>query len=136
MAILHHYAPVVEGAGIDEAYFDLSFTGSYDRAAALARQIQGGNPGPRKAHRFHRHRSNKMVAKIASDFHKPDALTLVTPGEAEDFLALWPCGKSPAFGPKTEKSLARQGIKTVKDLKAIYPGGTLRKIRQVGSIAL
>ena len=40
MAILHHYAPVVEEASIDEAYFDLSFTGSYDRAAALARQIK------------------------------------------------------------------------------------------------
>ena len=40
MAILHRYAPVVEEASIDEAYFDLSFTGSYDRAAALARQIK------------------------------------------------------------------------------------------------
>ena len=56
MAILHHYAPVVEEASIDEAYFDLSFTGSYDRAAALARQIKAAILGQERLTAFHRHR--------------------------------------------------------------------------------
>ena len=121
MAILHNYAPVVEGAGIDEAYFDLSFTGSYDRAADLARQIKAAILAQERLTASIGIGPNKMVAKIASDFHKPDGLTLVTPGDAEDFLASLAVRKIPGIGPKTEKSLARQGIKTVKDLKRFTP---------------
>lgn len=121
MAILHHYASVVEPAGIDEAYFDLSFTGSYDRAADLARKIKAEilvqemltasiGLGP-----------NKLIAKIASDFQKPDGLTVVTAGQAEDFLAPMVVRKIPGIGPKTEQSLARRGIKLVRDLKRFSP---------------
>jgi nucleotidyltransferase/DNA polymerase involved in DNA repair len=62
-----------------------------------------------------------LVAKIASDFQKPDGLTVVTEGEAEDFLAPLPVRKIPGIGPKTEKSLARQGIRIVRDLKKFSP---------------
>jgi DNA polymerase IV (DinB-like DNA polymerase) len=117
MAILHQYAPVVEGAGIDEAYFDLSFTGSYDRAADLSRQIKAAILAQERLSASIGIGPNKMVAKIASDFHKPDGLTLVTAAEAEDFLAPLAVRKIPGIGPKTEKVLARLGIKTVKDLK-------------------
>jgi len=121
MARLRHHAPVVEGAGIDEAYFDLSFTGSYDRAADLARQIKAEILGQERLTASIGIGPNKMVAKIASDFQKPDGLTLVTPEEAEAFLAPLAVRKIPGIGPKTEKSLARLGIKTVKDLKRFTP---------------
>jgi DNA polymerase IV (archaeal DinB-like DNA polymerase) len=121
MGILHHYVPVVEEASIDEAYFDLSFTGSYDRAAALARQIKAAILGQEKLTASIGIGPNKMVAKIASDFQKPDGLTLVTPGEAEAFLAPMAVRKIPGIGPKTEQSLARLGIKTVQDLKRFTP---------------
>ena len=121
MAILRRHAPVVEGAGIDEAYFDLSFTGSYDRAADLARQIKAMILAQERLTASIGIGPNKMVAKIASDFHKPDGLTLVTPEEAEDFLAPLAVRKIPGIGPKTEQSLARLGIKTVEDLKRFTP---------------
>lgn len=121
MAILRRHAPVVEGAGIDEAYFDLSFTGSYDRAADLARQIKAAILGQERLTASIGIGPNKMVAKIASDFQKPDGLTLVTLEEAEDFLAPLAVRKIPGIGPKTEQSLARLGIKTVKDLKRFTP---------------
>ncbi|MCG2771209.1 MAG: DNA polymerase IV [Desulfobacterales bacterium] len=121
MAILRRHAPVVEGAGIDEAYFDLSFTGAYDRAADLARQIKAEILAQERLTASIGIGPNKMVAKIASDFHTPGGLTLVTPEEAEAFLAPLPVRKIPGIGPKTEKSLARLGIKTVKDLKRFTP---------------
>jgi DNA polymerase IV (DinB-like DNA polymerase) len=132
MGILHEYAPVVEGAGIDEAYFDLSFTGSYDRAADLARQIKGAILAQERLTASIGIGPNKMVAKIASDFHKPDALTLVTPEEAEDFLAPMAVRKIPGIGPKTEQSLARLGIKTVKDLKRFSPEELYEKFGKWG----
>ena len=121
MAILHHYAPVVEGAGIDEAYFDLSFTGSYDRAADLARQIKAAILAQERLTASIGIGPNKMVAKIASDFRKPDGLTLVTQETAEDFLAPLAVRKIPGIGPKTEKALAKLGIKTVMDLRRFSP---------------
>ena len=121
MAILHHYAPVVEAAGIDEAYFDLSFTGSYDRAADLARQIKAEILAQERLTASIGIGPNKLIAKIASDFQKPDGLTVVTQAEAEDFLAPLAVRKIPGIGPKTEQSLARLGIKTVQDLKRFSP---------------
>ena len=122
MAILHHFAPVVEEASIDEAYLDLSFAGSFEAAA----EIWPGRSKPRSLAKERLTASmglgpNKMVAKIASDFQKPDGLTMVTPEAAEAFLAPLAVRKIPGIGPKTEESLARLGIKTVQDLKRFTP---------------
>lgn len=121
MAILHHYAPVVEPAGIDEAYFDLSFTGSFEQAVSLARQLKAEILATQRLTASIGLGPNKLIAKIASDFQKPDGLTVVTQAAAEDFLAPLPVRKIPGIGPKTEKYLTRLGIKTVQDLKKFTP---------------
>jgi DNA polymerase IV (DinB-like DNA polymerase) len=121
MNILHRFALVVEEASIDEAYFDLSFTGSYEQAAKVGRQIKAEILAREQLTASIGIGPNKMVAKIASDFQKPDGLTVVTAAAAEDFLAPLPVRKIPGIGPKTEKSLARMGIKTVRDLKKFSP---------------
>jgi DNA polymerase IV (archaeal DinB-like DNA polymerase) len=117
MVILHRYASLVEEASIDEAYFDLSFAGSYEQAAVICRQIK-------EEIREKEHLTgsiglgpNKLIAKIASDFQKPDGLTIVTAEEAEDFMEPLPVRKIPGIGPKTEKFLAGLGIKLVRDVK-------------------
>ena len=133
MAILHHYVPVVEEASIDEAYFDLSFTASYDRAAALARQIKAAILGQERLTASIGIGPNKMVAKIASDFQKPDGLTLVTEDSAEAFLAPMAVRKIPGIGPKTEQTLARLGIRTVKDLKKFTPEELYEKFGKWGT---
>jgi nucleotidyltransferase/DNA polymerase involved in DNA repair len=117
MAILHRFAPLVEEASIDEAYFDLSFAGSYERATEICRQIKAEIKTREDLTASIGLGPNKLVAKIASDFQKPDGLTVVTAEEAENFLAPLPVRKIPGIGPKTEKSLARLGIKVVQDLK-------------------
>jgi DNA polymerase IV (DinB-like DNA polymerase) len=60
---------------------------------------------------------NKLIAKIASDFQKPDGLTAVPPEEAENFLAPLPIRKIPGIGPKTEIVFSKFGVKKVSDLK-------------------
>jgi nucleotidyltransferase/DNA polymerase involved in DNA repair len=117
MAILHRHAPVVEAAGIDEAYFDLSFTGSYEQAVEVARQLKAAILAQERLTASVGIGPNKLIAKIASDFTKPDGLTVVTAAEAEAFLAPLPVRKIPGIGPKTERALARRGLKLVQDLK-------------------
>ncbi len=119
MAILHRFAPMVEEASIDEAYIDLSASGSFEAAAAVCRQIKAAIEAGENLTASIGLGPNKLIAKIASDFQKPDGLTVVTAAEAEDFLAPLPVRKIPGIGPKTEKFLAGQGIKTVQDLRRI-----------------
>jgi DNA polymerase IV (archaeal DinB-like DNA polymerase) len=114
---LRAYAPVVEEAGIDEAYFDLSAAGSFERAAEIARQIKQEIQSREGLTASIGLGPNKLVAKIASDFQKPDGLTVVPAAAAEDFLEPLPVRKIPGIGPKTEDFLARRGLKTVRDLK-------------------
>ena len=119
LALVRRMVPLVEEAGIDEAYLDLSFTGSYEEARRLcvalkeAIRRQEGltcslGVGP-----------NKLVAKIASDHQKPDGLTIVPPSEVEAFLTPLPVRKIPGIGPKTEKFLAARGIRTVGELRKV-----------------
>jgi DNA polymerase IV (DinB-like DNA polymerase) len=119
MAIIGAGVDAFEEASIDEAYVDLSSLGDLTRArehaVALKREIferEGLSSsigiGP-----------NKLVAKIASDFRKPDGLTVVAPEEVEAFLGGLPIRVIPGIGPKTEAFLHDQGVKLVVDLRAI-----------------
>ncbi|KAF5045604.1 DNA polymerase IV 1 [anaerobic digester metagenome] len=56
------------------------------------------------------------MAKIASDFQKPDGLTIVRPDEVAGFLAPLPVGRIPGIGKKTGEDLRQAGILTVGDL--------------------
>ena len=58
----------------------------------------------------------KAVAKIASDYQKPDGLTVVSPDEVAGFLAPLPVGKIPGVGKKTGEALHQMGIRTIGDL--------------------
>lgn len=116
MAVLSRHAGRVEQVSIDEAYLDVSDAGSFPVAEALAAAIKrevreetgltcsvGVAPG-------------KAVAKIASDYEKPDGLTVVPPDGVAGFLAPLPVGKIPGIGKKTGEDLRKMGILTVGDL--------------------
>ncbi|HRC85495.1 MAG TPA: DNA polymerase IV, partial [Thermoanaerobaculia bacterium] len=57
-----------------------------------------------------------LVAKIASDFGKPDGLTVVPPGRVKEFLEPLPVRRIHGVGPATDRALAELGILTVGDL--------------------
>jgi DNA polymerase IV (DinB-like DNA polymerase) len=117
MTIVRRHVPVVEEAGIDEAYLDLSFAGSYERAEEICQIIKKQIREEEGLTASMGIGPNKLIAKIASDFRKPDGLTIVREEEAEAFLAPLPVRKIPGIGPKTEKMLAGKGITLVRHLK-------------------
>ena len=61
---------------------------------------------------------NKFLAKIASDFRKPDGLFVVRPHQVEAFLTPLPVGRLPGVGKVMEAKLAVLGIATVGELRA------------------
>jgi DNA polymerase-4 len=62
---------------------------------------------------------NKFLAKIASDWRKPDGLFVIQPHEIESFLRALPIGRIPGVGKVTEEHLATAGIRTVGDVQAM-----------------
>ncbi|WP_170943402.1 DNA polymerase IV [Methanosarcina spelaei] len=59
---------------------------------------------------------NKLIAKIASGFQKPDGLTVVRPEDVKEFLFPLPVSKIPGIGEKTADTLKSMGLNRVKDL--------------------
>jgi DNA polymerase-4 len=62
---------------------------------------------------------NKFLAKLASDWRKPDGLFVVQPEEVDSFLLPLPVSRLPGVGKVTEKRLEELGVKAVKDLQAL-----------------
>lgn len=121
MAIARRAISVLEQASIDEAYGDLSGTGSFEAAAELCRSIKGAILAEERLTASVGIGPNKMIAKIASGVQKPDGFTVVTEAEAEAFLTPLSVRAIPGIGPKTEAMLAAQGIRLVADLKQLSP---------------
>ena len=122
MEIARKYADKFEQWGIDEAFLDVSSRAkNYQDAEALAKKIKQEicqkeqltcsiGVGP-----------NKLAAKIASDFRKPDGLTIVKEGEVEKFLEPLPVRKLLWVGRKTEERLKAMGVTTIGDLARYDP---------------
>lgn len=118
MAMFRRTVPVVEPASIDEAYLDVSHTGSLLAAEGICRLIKDTIRAEERLTASVGLGPNKLIAKIASGIHKPDGLTVVPPDEVQTFLAPLPIRSIPGIGPKTEALLARQQVTFVKDLRA------------------
>lgn len=121
MAIVSEGADAFQPASVDEAYVDLSSRGDLERARDEAHRIKREileregltcsiGIGP-----------NKLVAKIASDFRKPDGLTVVAPDEVQAFLDGLPIRVIPGIGPKTERFLHERGIVRIAELRTVEP---------------
>jgi DNA polymerase-4 len=121
-AIYREYTPLVQAVSIDEAYLDVSRNlGGAGTATALAKEIRRRVREERGLTVSVGVGPNKLIAKIASDFHKPDGLTVVPPAKVQAFLDPLPVRRLHGVGPATEKSLAELGIQTVADLRAFDP---------------
>ena len=60
---------------------------------------------------------NKLISKIASDYQKPDGLTVVEPNRIEQFLKPLNIRVIPGIGKKTEQRFMEMNLETIKDLK-------------------
>jgi len=108
--------------GIDEAFLDVtSRVGNFDDAKALAKEIKQEILKKVKLTCSIGIGPNKLVAKLASDFQKPDGLTVVREEQVEVFLAPMPVRRLLWIGKKTEAKLNGIGIKTIGDLAQYDP---------------
>jgi len=122
MQSLRKYADKFEQWGIDEAFLDVtSRTEDYAEAETLARQIKADIKKSQQLTCSIGIGPNKLVAKIASDFQKPDGLTTVEEKEVEKFLHSLSVRKLLWVGRKTEEKLHNMSINTVGDLAQVDP---------------
>ena len=118
-AIFLRHTALVEPLSLDEAYLDVSeeLTGlptATETARVIRREIRDETALTASAGVA----PNKFLAKIASDWKKPDGLFVIRPQEVEAFLSPLPVGKLPGVGKTTGEALAAMGIATVGDLKS------------------
>ena len=119
-AIMERFSPLVEGLSIDEAFVDLDGTERLwgaPREAALA--LRAAVRAETQLTCSVGIAAVKFLAKIASGMNKPDGLTEVPPGEELRFLTPLPVAALWGVGPRTEERLARLGVRTVGDLRAL-----------------
>jgi len=116
--IFKRYSQIIEPLSLDEAFLDVSnselFQGSATLIAqALRKEIQNEIGVSASAGIA----PNKFLAKIASDWHKPNGQFTIKPDEIDAFVAQLPIGKIFGVGKVTERRMQKQGIKTCGDLR-------------------
>jgi DNA polymerase IV (archaeal DinB-like DNA polymerase) len=124
MEIIREQVDVLDQAGIDEAFFDITKKagGDYGAARAISAELKNRIFREEKLSCSIGIGPNKVVAKIASDFKKPDGLTIVRDTETLAFLAPLPVDSIYGIGPKTSRILEDGGIKTISDLASATIG--------------
>ena len=75
---------------------------------------------------------NKFLAKLASDQRKPDGIFVITPAEGPDFVRDLPVGRFHGIGPATVARMARMGIHTGADLRAVDQADLIRSFGKAG----
>jgi nucleotidyltransferase/DNA polymerase involved in DNA repair len=117
--VVAEYTEVVQQTSVDEAYLDFTKYGSYRKAEEFAERLRNKIKRKTRLTASIGIGPNKMIAKIASDFHKPNGLTVILPKNVESFLAPLPVRKIPGIGPKTATALKSKNIHTVQDIRTM-----------------
>jgi len=117
--VFRQFTRCIEPLSLDEAYLDVTentlFNGS---AILLAKEIRSMILERTQLVASAGVSYNKFLAKIASDYDKPDGLFCIRPDQGEDFVAQLPVGKFHGVGKVTQARMFDLGIQTGADLKA------------------
>jgi len=118
MRLVGERVDVLEQTGIDEAFFELteSSGGDFARARETATRIKETVMKSEGLTCSVGIGQSKVVAKVASDFQKPDGLTVVSPASTTSFLSPLPVTRLYGVGPKAAEALEALGVKTVEEL--------------------
>lgn len=121
--IFHQYTDKIEPIAFDEAYLDL--TDSVLTGATLAAKIRHQILKETQLTSSIGVSYNKLLAKLASEFNKPNGVTVITKDNALDFLARLPIASFRGVGKKTQEQFAVLGVENGAQLRMI-PQETLR----------
>ncbi len=133
--IFHEYTDIIEPISLDEAFLDVTVNKpGIELAVDIAKEIKRKVCG-----RLHLVASagvsyNKFLAKIASDYRKPDGLCTIHPDQALDFIARLPIESFWGVGPVTAKRMHLLGIHNGAQLRTRSLESLTREFGKVGAI--
>jgi len=111
---------IIEPLSLDEAYLDVTENKTgLPTATLVARTIRQQIRDELNLTASAGVAPNKFLAKLASDWRKPDGLFVIRPEDVDTFLLPLPVGRLPGVGKVTGESLAKLGVKTVADLRKL-----------------
>ncbi len=118
--IFHAFTEKVEPLSLDEAFLDVSVATDYSGSATLiAEEIRRRTKAEVGITISAGVAPNKFLAKVASDWNKPDGLFVITPDQVDAFVERLSVGKLFGVGKVTEKKLNSLGVATCGDLRAV-----------------
>lgn len=119
-AIFLQHTPLVEPLSLDEAYLDVTASSNCGGIATeIARRIRTQIRETTQLTASAGIAPNKFLAKVASDWRKPDGQFVVPPAKVEQFLTPLPVQRVPGVGKVMQGRLGALGISTVGDLRAL-----------------
>ena len=126
--IFRRYTDLIEPLSLDEAYLDVSHLPR--RGSEIALEIRQAIQAETGLTASAGIAPNKLVAKIASDWNKPDGQCVVSPSKVAEFMRELPVRKIWGVGPKSAERLSAMGVETCQQLQA-YEAAEL--VREFGS---
>jgi DNA polymerase-4 len=118
--IFQRHTDLIEPLSLDEAYLDVSKNKTgLPTATQVARTIRMQIRTELNLTASAGVAPNKFLAKIASDWKKPDGLFVIQPEEVDSFLLPLPVGRLPGVGKVTEEKLKSLQLRTIADLRAL-----------------
>lgn len=120
--IFRRYTDLIEPLSLDEAYLDVTENkAGLPTATRVARAIRQQIRQELSLTASAGVAPNKFLAKIASDWRKPDGLFVIQPADVDTFLPPLPVERLPGVGKVTAQRLANIGIRTVAHLRSLDP---------------
>src|SRR5712691_10602719 len=118
--IFQRHTDLIEPLSLDEAYLDVTTNKTGLATATLvARTIREQIRQELNLTASAGVAPNKFLAKLASDWRKPDGLFVIQPDDVDTFLLPLPVGRLPGVGKVTGEKLAKRGIQTVGELRGM-----------------
>lgn len=119
-AIYRRFTPLIEPVSIDEAYLDVSDTDALGGSATrIAEEIRAQVKAETGITVSAGVAQNKFLAKVASDWNKPDGLCVIAPSQQAEFVSQLPVKKIPGVGPRTQEKLMGLGVGTCAELQSL-----------------
>jgi DNA polymerase-4 len=131
--IFLRHTDLVEPLSLDEAYLDVTENKSnLPSATEVARTIREQIRNELNLTASAGVAPSKFLAKIASDWRKPDGLFVIKPGEAVDFLTPLPVERLPGVGKVTARRLSEMNVRTVGDIRALDASALQQRFGRYG----
>jgi len=116
--IFEQYTSIIEPLSLDEAYLDVSDSGYCNGSATLiAEEIRNKVRSELNITISAGVAPNKFLAKVASDWNKPDGLFVIRPSDVQSFVKILPVSKINGVGKVTAAKLKVLGVETCGDLQ-------------------